>query len=305
MIKGDIALSSGGYTAEIASELGGCCLSLKNDRLGVRIFNTPPTEEVFSTNPFLFGNPILFPPNRTRGGEFSFGGRVYRFPINDLYSGSHLHGTLHKTPFSIVNISSDSVTLGFSTEAGGYLDFPHGFGILREYRLGENGLTEITTVKNLSDTPMPFMLAYHTTFDLSDIGESARLSVPVVREQLRDEYYMPINEWASGRERDLAIAGGEYKISPDKLSALYKISGKISRITDPVSRKSLIMECSEQFGYRMIFRSEGANFICIEPQTSAIDLFHLDTPPEENGLIVLAPNESVSLTVRYAAEILK
>lgn len=305
MVKGDIILSSHGYTAEIASAVGGCCLSLKNDRLGVRIFNTPPTEEDFWKNPFLFGNPILFPPNRTRGGEFTFGGRVYRFPINDPYSGSHLHGTLHRTPFSVRSASADSAVLEFSAEAGEYLDFPHGFSLVREYRLGEDGLTEITTVTNRSESPMPFMLAYHSTFELSDLGGEALLSIPVVREQLRDEYYMPINRWASGRERDIAIGRGEYRICPDKLSALYEISGKISRITDPVSKKSLIMESSEQFGYRMLFRSEGASFICIEPQTSAIDLFHLDTPAEENGLIVLAPGESFCGRVRYAAEEVK
>ena len=305
MIKRDIILSAHGYTAGISSAAGGCCLSLKNDRLGVKIFNTPPTEEAFLDNPCLFGNPILFPPNRTRGGEFEFGGRTYRFPINDPYSGSHLHGVLHTTPFSVVKASADSVTLTFSAEAGEYLDFPHAFSVTREYTLTPDGLIEATTAENRSERPMPFMLAYHTTFDLSDLSEDCLLSAPVVREQLRDEHYMPIKKWASGRERDIAITRGEYRIFPDKLSALYEISGKISRITDPVSKKSLVMECSEQFGYRMIFRSEGAKFICIEPQTSAIDLFHLETPAEENGLIVIAPGERVSLCVRYATEEIK
>ena len=303
MIQRDIILTAGGYVAEISSRLGGACLRLKNEALGIEILNTPPTEEAYFENVCLFGNPILFPPNRTRGGEFSFLGRTYRLPINEPATGSHLHGELHKTPFSVELVGDDRAVLKFSAAQGEYLDFPHAFEITRDYRLSESGLVEMTTARNLSEEPMPFTLAYHTTFDLRDLGRGATLSLPVTREQMRDEKYLPTLEWCSGRERDLAIARGEYGIYSAPISALYKTEGRIGRITDPVSRKSIICDCSEHFGYRMLWRREGADFLCIEPQTSAIDLFHLDLPPEEYGLRIIEPHGSLTLTVRYAAEI--
>ena len=302
MIKTDIKICGGGYTALLRSDLGGCCYSLKNDELGGEILNTPNTEEELRSNISIYGNPILFPPNRIRGGRFDFRGKEYSFPVNEPRTGAHLHGMLRELPFSVSELRPDTVTLSFRAEAGEYLGFPHAFEAVRDYTLGSDGLTEKTTFRNLSDEPMPFMLAFHTTFQLRGLSREARLLLPVVREQQRDEYFLPTLLWSRGRERDREICKGEYKIYSSPISALYEIDGSIGKIVDPVSGISIVCECSEHYGYRMLWRSDGADFLCIEPQTCAIDCFHLDTPPEENGLIVIEPGESVTLKVRYAAE---
>jgi len=302
MIKTDIKLHAGGYIAELRTDLGGACYRLKNELLNLEILRTPPTEEALSDEFYLFGNPILFPPNRISGGSFEFSGREYRFPINEPSTGCHLHGELSKKPFTASDVSDSRAVLTYTAEAGEYLGFPHAFRVVRDYRLSEDGLTERTSFENLSGETVPFMLAYHTTFDISGLGDRPLLEIPVVREQLRDEKYLPTLEWGEGRPRDLAISSGEYAVRCDKLSALYKTSGKFSRITDPVSRISIISECSEEFGYRMLWRKADADFLCIEPQTVAIDCFHLDSPAEELGLISVPKGETVTLTARYAAE---
>ena len=302
MIKTDVRLEHEGYIAEFRSGLGGTCYRLYNVALDTEILRSPESEEELFANISLFGNPILFPPNRIRGGKFNFNGREYSFPVNEPKTGSHLHGTLREMPFRIAALDEKSVSFVYEAGEGEYLGFPHAFRVYRNYSLGADGLTEKTVFENLSDTMMPFMLAFHTTFALSG-KENARLSVPVVREQMRDENYLPTLLWQSGRVRDEQIRSGEYEIFSSPLSALYQTDGKITEITDPVSNISIISECSEQYGYRMLWRGADSDFLCIEPQTVAIDCFHLDTPPEENGLIKIAAHGSITLSVRYAAQI--
>ena len=78
----DVVLNSGGYIAEFSSQRGATCFRLFHERSGREILRFPEDEETFFENVFLYGNPVLFPPNRIRGGKFSFRGREYCFPVN-------------------------------------------------------------------------------------------------------------------------------------------------------------------------------------------------------------------------------
>ena len=137
MIKTDVTISGGGYIASFRSDLGGNCYRLIHEISGSDILRTPRDESELFSSVFLFGNAILFPPNRVRGGSFEFGGKTYKFPINEPKTGCHLHGELYKTPFKIKEQSDSSVTFEYKAEAGEYLGFPHAFSVLRKYELSE------------------------------------------------------------------------------------------------------------------------------------------------------------------------
>lgn len=307
MIKTDIKISSRAYEAYFRSDLGGNCYRIYHIPTESELLRTPKDESELFDEIYLFGNPILFPCNRIRGGKFIFEGREYSFPINEPSTNCHIHGELYKTPFEIKNLESDRVSFVFKAKSGEYLGFPHDFEIERTYELNENGLCEKVKVTNLSGENMPFMLAFHTTLNIpfSPIGsaEDCTLTLPVVREQLRDENYLPTLEYAFGRERDRALCEGSYKVSAESVSALYEISAPSAEIYDAKSKTSLIYEGDGTYKYRMLWRREGANFVVIEPQTCAIDCFHLENSAEENGLIVIKPKSSVSLTTRLSVNV--
>ncbi|MBE6608109.1 MAG: aldose 1-epimerase [Ruminococcaceae bacterium] len=304
MIETNVKISAFGYSAYFRSDLGGNCYRLCHEPTHSELLRTPKDEDELFSEVYLFGNPILFPSNRIRGGEFEFEGRKYSFPINEPSTGCHIHGELYKRAFEVEKLESDRVIFTFSSKKGEYLGFPHAFTLKREYFIDSDGLCESVEITNGSEQNMPFMLAFHTTlnvpFSPCGDGGSCMLEVPVIREQLRDEKYLPTLKYASGRERDSMLSSGSYNIISGALSSLYEVSGECAYIRDEKSCLTLVYEGDENYKYRMLWRRDGADFVVIEPQTCAIDCFHLEKSAEENGLIVIKPYESLKLVTRFS-----
>ncbi len=303
MINTDVKLESGGYVAEFRSDIGGNCYRLYHKPTGAELLRTPKDEKELFSQVFLFGNAILFPPNRIRNGEFEFDGRKYSFPINEPKTNSHLHGSLYKMPFKKVAQTENHVEFLYEAKSGEYLDFPHAFRVLRSYTLDESGLTESVKVFNDSETKMPFMLAFHTTFNIpfspGACEENCYMKVAVGKEHLRDEKYLPTLEYASGREREEELNDGKYQISKCALSAFYDNFDSKSEILDTGAGLKIVYEGSEEYKYRMLWVKEGGNLAVIEPQTCAIDCFHLEESADKKGLIVIEPNSSKELVTKF------
>lgn len=288
----DFYVKGGEYRAGF-SRRGGTCFSLVHEQTGADILRAPPSEQALEESPFLYGNPILFPPNRIRGGTFTFEDREYRFPVNEKDTGCHLHGRLYCTEFTA---DEKLCKFTYTAENGEYLGFPHAFALTRQYALDENGLKDSITVFNRSSQNMPLMLAFHTTFRIPFLsGGTCRLSLNVKREQLRDKNYLPTGEYASGRARDNQISAGEFDPN-EAISALYESASPMYLIDD-ASRTAVVMEGDDRYRYRMLWSCGKCFFVC-EPQTCAIDCFHLKTSPKENGMLSIAPGKSITLSTR-------
>lgn len=306
MIETNIHLLGGGYEADISSFHGGICFRLCHIPTGADLLRTPRDEEHLRENVYLFGNPPLFPPNRIVGGQFDFNGRSYTFPLNEPSTGCHIHGALWEKEFEIEFLTESSVKLVYRAKAGEYIHFPHAFTFTREYRLNENGLLETDTVQNSSDQPMPFMLAYHTTFNLPFLTdgtrEALRLKLPVGREEMRTEKFIPTGEFRDPSVREREMQQGEYLPYGKHLSAFYECNGEML-LTDVEKGISVSYVGDAQYPYRMLFQTADSTFLVCEPQTCAIDCFHLDGNPIDYGLIVLSPNESrqfqTQISVKY------
>ena len=304
MINTDVKIFGGGYTAEFRSDLGGNCYRLCHEGSGAELLRSPENEEELFKSIFLFGNAILFPPNRVKGGEFEFEGRHYAFPINEKRTGCHLHGELYKRPFAVTELSDNRVVFEFVAGRGEYLSFPHAFSVKRTYELNDGGLCETVEVTNLSDENMPFMLAFHTTFNAPFMPgsktDNCYMQVGVGREHLRDENYLPTLEYVGGRERELALSSGNYNVASGALSAFYNATDNTSYVIDRSCGKAISYRASDEYGYRMLWAKEGGAFAVIEPQTCAIDCFHLEEAADKKGLIKIEPKTSVKLSTVFS-----
>ena len=304
MFYTDITIKGGGYEASFRSDLGGNCYRLIEIVSGAEILRTPSNEEELKAGMYLYGNPILFPPNRIKGGKFEFEGREYNFPINEIKTGCHIHGELYKTSFEIEAHTEDSVVFFCEFSQFEYIGFPHAFSVRRKYELTSDGLMEAVEVKNLSDENMPFMLAFHTTLNIPFLengnAEECYAKIEVGREQLRNENYLPTLSYVGGRQRENELSSGEYRISEAPISACYEAQGKATVITDRSCGRAVIYEADEAYKYRMLWRGTCSSFFVAEPQTSAIDCFHLELPAEEKGLIVIPPHKTAVLNTRFA-----
>ena len=307
MIATDIKICGGGYEADISSVRGGTCFRLLHTPTGADLLRTPRNEEHLKENVYLFGNPLLFPPNRIVGGRFTFDGREYVLPLNEPATGCHVHGDLYEKAFTVTEQSESAVTLAFHAEAGEYIGFPHAFSFIRTYRVEENGLYEEDTVTNLSDSSMPFLLAYHTTFNLAflkgSLPEDTRVRLNLGKEEMRTEKFIPTGVFRDPAEREEEFFKGTYTPHGKHLSAFYELAGDgTASITDTKKGLSIHYEAAENFSYRMLFATSDGGFFVCEPQTAAIDCFHLKGTPEEHGLIVLAPGESKTLWTRISVK---
>ena len=74
------------------------------------------------------------------------------------------------------------------------------------------------------------------------------------------------------------------------------------KLSDTASGHTIVYTADPAFAYRMLFATKDGGFFVCEPQTAAIDCFHLDGAPEEHGLITLSPGESKTLWTRIKFE---
>jgi aldose 1-epimerase len=241
------------------------------------------------------------------GGSFTFDGREYTLPLNEPATGCHVHGALYAKAFTVTEQSESAVTLAFHAEAGEYNGFPHPFSFTRTYRADENGLYEEDTVTNLSDLKMPFLLAYHTTFNLAFLKgatpENTHVRLSLGKEEMRTEKFIPTGVFRAPAEREEAFSKGTYAPHGKHLSAFYEVKGDgTAKITDTKANVAIHYEAAEDFAYRMLFATKDGGFFVCEPQTAAIDCFHLAGTPEEHGLIALAPKESKTLWTRISVK---
>jgi len=126
-----LTLNGFGYEASVATKRGGSLIRLACPALNAESLRTPI--KGMTDNPFLYGTPLIFPPNRIAGGRFSFEGRVYELPVNEPATGCFPHGVLHETPFRcltsirfaphLATIPAPSNTWASRTP------FPYGFSI--------------------------------------------------------------------------------------------------------------------------------------------------------------------------------
>ena len=307
MISTDLHLTGGGYTADISSLHGGTCFCLRHTPTGADLLRSPRDEAHLSENVYLFGNPLLFPPNRIVGATFDFDGRTYTLPLNEPATGCHIHGALYDKCFAVEEQTENSVRMTYRAESGEYIGFPHTFTFTRSYALDEHGLWEEDEITNRSDTQMPFLLAYHTTFNLAFLKDAdpkdicVRLSLG--REEMRTEKFIPTGVFRTPGARETEFASGTYVPHGTHLSAFYEVGGNgTAVITDTVRGKSIVYEAAPDFSYRMLFATKDGGFFVCEPQTAAIDCFHLDGSPKDYGLIVLSPGETKKLWTRISVK---
>lgn len=291
-----IQLDSNGYTARIDPSRGGSCVQLS--RFGADVLRTPASAEDYETEPFFYGTPLLFFPNRISEGQFEFEGRTYKLPINEPATGCFLHGTLHATPFEVVHIQENSVTLRYqATPQAPYLTFPHAFTLVLEWSLSANGLLQTVTFVNDSDANMPVALAFHTTFRLpfSSNGQANKVSMKLdtsLEFSRNMENYLPDGECKSEYPDKEAMEEGTFYPAPCRMSRLFKMGQEKDLIlTDPCAGVRAKYTALQGYDYWMFYNGVAPDFLCVEPQSWLSNCPNAPFPQNETGFDFLASGE--------------
>ena len=281
------------FTAEVNLSRGANCISLKNDKKSISILREPDYEKGID-NPFVYGMPVLFPVNRISGGGFEFEGRQYRFPINEPGTNCHVHGFLHMAEFEIADHGESFVRCIYTSDEL-YEYFPHEFSVEIAYTLDENGLTQETTVRNLSHASMPVFIGFHTTFNIPFAGgsrsDNIRLYAQVSDEIERDaSSFLPTGGILPCDDVSCEINAGTFMPYQNKISRHYKADkqGK-TELIDVVKGIKICYENGRNLGWRLFYNADADRFICLEPQSCMVDCANSPFGREYAGFDYIEP----------------
>ncbi|MDR2937303.1 MAG: aldose 1-epimerase, partial [Rikenellaceae bacterium] len=166
-----VEMEAGGYEALMIPAVGANMVKLYDKEKKVNIFRTPAEAdlEVFGVRAQLFGLPLLFPPNRIEDGKYTYNGKTYRFPITIPNQNNYHHGIIKQQAFTVtrtrVGGNYVEVEASFFSNAVNdavFCDFPHEFECRMYFKLSAAGLEHKVSFINLSDSPMPLGVGYHT-----------------------------------------------------------------------------------------------------------------------------------------------
>lgn len=302
-----LQLTGGGYTAVIDPARGGSCIRLS--RFGAEALRTPQGPQSYAKNPFLYGTPLLFFPNRISGARFSFEGREYLFPVNEPATGCFLHGTLHETPFDVAETGAGTALLHYTaTEERLYLSFPHAFSLHLCYTLDENGLRQQAAITNDSPQNMPVALGFHTTFNCpfarNGHPESMRFFLDTSAEYGRDPAtYLPDGTVFAPAADQTAFASGAVIPCRQPISRLFRMGAqKEMRLMDEENHLMIRYQAGQSYGYWMVYNGGSADFLCVEPQSWLSNCPNAPFPRSQSGFDFLAPGETRMYETRLQIE---
>lgn len=303
-----IRLAGYGYEAGIRADRGANLISLVRPVWGAHSVRTPEDNRDYLAQPFFWGTPLLFPPNRISGARFVFEEREYAFPITSPKSNEFIHGTLHEMPFRLMARTEESALLRFeASEEAPYLTFPHAFRAEVSYSLSAEGLRQTLTVTNLSGQNMPVGIGYHTSFALPLTAEGdpedVLLSLDATEEIVRGADYLPTGEVRMDTALLRSMNNGTLRPSSSPLSIHLKM-GNTRRMVLTDLRKGLrvVYGASESFGYWTLFNGGHRDFVCVEPQSWITNSPNAPFDRNRSGFAFLRPNESREYTTTLAIE---
>ena len=319
-----LQLSSGGYTAWIAPEIGSNVIRLFHEEKGLEFFrfradNTP---EAIQQSAEVWGLPTLYLPNRFADGVLKTSDAVYHLPVNEAAPyNNHIHGFLHKRKHRVMELCADEsaawakTSYTYDETDPFFANLPIPFRADFTFRLTAEGLFYRVTFTNCSDKQMPMSLATHTTinspFVVGAAEANSRITVPITEKWVLNERCLPTCEILPLSDYDLQYKNGTMcpvlkNIDNDMYTATAQtLNGKPFyglTAVDTKTGKGIGYEVSENYRFWILWNDKGHNgYFCPEPMTAMIDAPNLNLPKEQTGYQELAPQETFTATQHFFA----
>lgn len=280
------------YEAIILPDYGANCIALRDKDTGMPLLREPADSAALVASAYIYGLPILFPPNRVRDGVFTFQGREYVLPINDAPRNSHIHGLLAKMRFEP---QGEGRYVYEATAEQPYITFGHTFKMERRYALTDEGLTHEIVVTNTSAQDMPLAVGMHTAYAAD---ETDTLHIPVCSQIDLDDNFLPTGSTQEENARIVSLREGTLATEMHELSDQFTVAPGVW-----IMHRGALNFCFEPdpaFRFLMLWNQGGhRSFVCPEPQTCAVNAFKQVIPSQDTGADVLPAGESRSWRMRF------
>ncbi|MBI4981741.1 MAG: EamA family transporter [Candidatus Omnitrophica bacterium] len=251
------------------------------------------------------GIPVLWPfANRIAGGRFSFKGReidLRSVPgTKDDGKGNIYHGMARYVAWKVPPLNENRNFVQLSLDTNDYPAIKQFFGrskITVRYTLLANRLIIETNVANLDQEPMIMSLAFHPWFNTPD-KTNWQLEIPA-NKYWPTENQLPIGSPRSVFDtkfdlRHLQLIGD--RTYDDVLTGLSLEKKQIvSTLFHKPSETSIVLTQGTAFQHLVLYVPQDKDAVCLEPQTSATNVFNLQSNQEATP-IILGPGKVFNAT---------
>ncbi len=264
-----IHLVIGDYSCEILANYGATLNSYKYKGLEF----VDGYSEVAQTKKQQYKGVILAPfPNRIAQGIYNFEGATYQLPINRSKEGLALHGFLYNKTFSVVNQTTDSVSLEYLYEEE-LPSFPFSFKLCIHYQLKEDGSLIVSSdVWNNSTSKMPFGLGWHPYFKIGDSIDHLSLDFPASKQVLLDEKKIP-----NGKQSIFLSQQDKLYLRDHQFDDCFILEAQEYNefvLSDGINSLKVFSPSKADYGFFQIYTPKDRKTIAIEPMTCAPDAFN-------------------------------
>lgn len=288
-------------TAWLCPELGNNLYRLYDKKARREVLLPPDSLNDLQRQPGSAGTPLMLPPNRLRHGTFSFGGREYRFEINNQ-QGHHIHGFLRNHPWTVIRTEEAedhcSATSRFETALFPDIQkqYPHDVKLELTYTLRGASLVQTVVITNDGEEPAPFGFGLHTWFLIDGEPEKWRLTLPA-----EEIWELDADNIPTGRRVPL----GDYQALTDgmnlrgvSMDTVFQIGNNPRIAVLSKDGYALRYTASQEYLQWVVFTKGTADrIICLEPYTWVTNAPNLDAPADVTGLRAVSKGEPLELAV--------
>jgi aldose 1-epimerase len=275
-----IALRHGDWSVTIALQGGAVAALTKAGRDVLR-----PTPKG-AADPLDFACFPLVPyANRIAHGRFIFDGRDVRLPVLPRFAPHALHGEGWLAVWTVLEQSANRLVLSLGSD-----DWPWRYEARQTFGLSDDGLRIDLVLINRDEAPMPAGIGLHPYFPrrpdsrLDAATTGVWTGVDIVPDRLA-----PPEEIVDWTDRPLADV-------PFVDNAYEGWSGE-ARLSDGAGA-TIVRASTDRLH---VYVATGEDFLCVEPVTHRPDAFN-QAQPGEQGFVVLAPGETLSLWVTISGD---
>lgn len=255
------------------------------------------------TPPFGDGIVLAPWPNRVADGTWTLDGAVQQLDITEVTKNNALHGLLRVAPYTVIERSEASITLGATVyPQHGY---PFRVATTVTYALVEDGLRVTHTATNETDAAAPVAFGTHPFFRIGDVPtEELTLTLHAGTRFDVDERLNPLAEVPVDGDYDLRGGRLVAELELDTaFGGLTPVDRVVATLTAPDGREVRLWQ-DENHGYSQVFTTRSfpkdgglGLAVAVEPMTAPPDAFNSGL-----GLKWLEPGEtwSVEWGIQYA-----
>lgn len=224
-------------------------------------------------------SPVLFPiVGRLKNDTYRLSEKNYNLPR---------HGFARNHKFEVLHKSESTVIFSLTENEKTLIDYPFRFELTIKYTLLENSLKAEYSVKNNSETQMPFSLGAHPAFAIDDSLEEYSIAFE------NDDYLTTHeleNEKFSGKTNSITLQNRQLPLSnslfeKDAIVLKQFNSEKITILKKNIPYLAVAVNGFPNLG---IWTKPDAPFLCIEPWRGFAD--NADTSGnifEKEGIVIL------------------